>query len=165
MVNVILGNWLPWWCPFPYAWVPLGLAFVSFGMVVWRYLRLRRLRRRHVMANSPLSDEEFIKALGMAGADSEGARRVRHAIARVMRVPSDTVYPSDELGHIARFGFDGLDIMDLAFQINRALEIEIPDSAWKKFFKGDAHDDVADLIRFLAEEHFLASDQAASPPA
>jgi hypothetical protein len=138
-----------------------GILFVfCCAMFTWELLRCRWARRQHRASHPEMDDGEFIRRVGFGRAEVEGeaACRIRHAIAKIMHVPPTTLHPSDELGYIASFGFGKMDFAEIAWAIDRALEIRIPMHLWKYFFKGKRCDNFEDLLRFLFDQYYLSPE-------
>jgi acyl carrier protein len=140
-----------------------GILFAfCCAMFTWELLRCRWARRQHVASHPEMDDGEFIRRVGLGRAQVEGeaACRIRHAVAKLMHVPPLTLHPFDELGYIAAFGFDGLDFFEIAWAIENALDVRIPERRWDAFFKSNYRDDLSSLIRFLFEQQNLATERA-----
>lgn len=110
------------WMP----WVTAGavtLGVLAFG---WQFWRIRVRRRRHVAAHPPVGDAEFVKELEIGPERLEAALVLRRAMAKVARVPAETVYASDRLDRLFAMGsVVGSDLLDVQFHVEKALRVRL----------------------------------------
>lgn len=154
---IVLGAW-------GYAVIALGVMTVAIGPLLdWR--RLRNLRRKHFETHPNLSAEDFIRQINIPSERAEVALGVRQGVARAMRVPPATVYPSDDWEYICQFGFDNMDFLDVFFPIEKVLRVPKRGWIWKfvsPTWPAPNHSSLGDLVRLITENWDFLSAGAES---
>ena len=142
------------------SWGEIGIAWgaIIVFVIVLAFLdipRVRGVRRAYLETHENLTDEEFIRLGEFSSEDLRFALGIRNAFAGFMRVPPSAVHPSDSLGQLNKFAFDGMDFLDLVFRIERELNIRIPDKSkiWNPLFEEKKFEEVSlrDIVIFLSK--------------
>ena len=82
-------------------WIP-GIVILGGFLLPLAYFLFsaRRNKKKFVRGKSPLSDEEFVNALGLDGITREIAVHVRRYIADHISVPKELLHPGDMMINI-----------------------------------------------------------------
>ena len=86
----------------------------------------KQLRAKFIEGREPLSNEAFVKALGIPEEHARWAAAARDAMADYCGLPAEYVYPRDTFSELDKMGtrFDGWDDVGLVIQIEEDLGID-----------------------------------------
>jgi hypothetical protein len=87
--------------------------------------RVNSVRSEHLGNRQSLSDEEFVRQVGVGPEMAHVALGVRNGFASAMRVPADTVFPSDDLVYASGFESCDLSWYEIACEIEKVLGVRI----------------------------------------
>ena len=98
-------------------WVLVGIFLIPSGR--------KRARRQHLQDHPEISQEQFLREVGVEPHKAFIVLGVREAFARTMKVPAPSVYPTDTLDYVGKFQFTGgLDWLELILYLCETLRIE-----------------------------------------
>ena len=136
--------------------IALVIILCVFIVLPRELRRLDRARAAHVAARSPMADEAFLSHVTVSEPLRPIALAMRNVFADALKVPVATIYPTDTIKHFSELHFDGLDFLDIAFRIERALLVKFDlQEVWGQSFVGAKLDTVtlAELIARFAEHY------------
>ena len=106
-----------------WTWVFIGGIFVWVG--VCTSLLSRRRRRRHVEANAPLTDADYLQQVGTTDDQAELYLAIREVVAGAGAVPPETIHPSHRMSDVMSLGWDGIDHIDIVFRLEKRFDVKI----------------------------------------
>jgi len=104
-------------------WILIGVVFGG-GVVLFRFFRIRSQKRlhEHIVSHSVLSDEAFLSSLKIIPDQYFIGLGIRNAAAKVLQVPSETIYASDSIKYLQKLGFE---ISSFILELESMLSIDI----------------------------------------
>jgi hypothetical protein len=121
-----------WWAVVLIPAIVLALLAVLVLPVENR--RIRRVRAQHLASHPPRTDDEYCRESGVAPEDASFALDVRSGFARLMGIPSNTVYPSDTLEYAVSFGWDNSCFLEVEMVLGLELGARFPKKFWDPLF-------------------------------
>jgi len=105
--------------------VPLYLLFRCVEEVSGEGRWYRQQRRRMECERSPLSDADYVQAVGAEPGTERFWLAVRQAVADSIGVPAVAIHARDQLADLWRMQWVGPDLLDIVFRLERLLEVKI----------------------------------------
>lgn len=81
-------------------------GFGAVGMVIIMIFLKKRHIRNHLKSHSVLKDKDFLEILKVDPKQVVLAVAVRNAVAAVIKVPPETLHPSETMKYIKKLGLD-----------------------------------------------------------
>ena len=133
-----------------------GTVFVIF--VIARQLLIKKRIRDYLTSHSILSDKDFLAGLRVTSKQYDMCLAARKAAAKILEVPSETLYPQDSIDYLSKLGFD---ISSFILELESVLSIDVDYEAFaritseKKIINPDKFSDLIHL--FLDHSEFIAA--------
>jgi hypothetical protein len=85
----------------------------------------RQHRRRMELDRPPLPDVEFIRSVPVIHGEGPLWLAVRRAVTEPTDLPAEAIYPQERIADLWRMQWEGLDVIDLVYRLERILAIKI----------------------------------------
>lgn len=132
-----------------------GVVLCVFLAILYSNQRVSTRRKKHKATHPSMSNTDFLGKLNVEDRHHEMCLDIRKAVAQVIKVPIETVRPSESDVHLAELGLTFEDLM-LALETMGPYDIDFV--AAHKLAFGDKNKDLSfygntlgDLIRFILD--------------
>jgi hypothetical protein len=139
-------------------------VFCVIVAIAYSNHRHSKRRKKHKSTHVCMSDADFLAKLNVEAKHHDLCLDIRKALAQAVKVPTETLHPSDSDAHLAKLGFT---LEDLLLTLGAIGSYDIDYNAVYKLAYGDKSsvlssygNTLADLIRFILD-HLEISKTAA----